>query len=54
MAYIMKWMEYFIYKFFLIIVTILVFSGCNKNNEAVKFYGNVDVRTVSLAFQVFG
>lgn len=42
------------YKFFLIIVTILVFSGCNKKDEAIKFYGNVDVRTVSLAFQVSG
>ena len=42
------------YKLFLIIVTILLFSGCNKNNETTKFYGNVDVRTVSLAFQVSG
>lgn len=30
-------------------------SGCNENgNENAKFYGNVDVRTVSLSFRVAG
>lgn len=34
---------------------LLLFSGCSdKKEQNVKFYGNVDVRTVSLAFQVSG
>lgn len=41
---------------YLILLTILtIFSGCLKNdNEETKFYGNVDIRTVSLAFRVGG
>ncbi|MFT7879498.1 MAG: HlyD family efflux transporter periplasmic adaptor subunit [Sulfurimonas sp.] len=34
---------------------LLLFSGCSdKKEQDVKFYGNIDVRTVSLAFQVSG
>ena len=37
------------------ILVLLVFSGCGvQSDKEVKFYGNVDVRTVSLAFQVSG
>lgn len=40
--------------FFAILIT-FGFSGCFKsNNKTHKFYGNVDVRTVSLAFRVSG
>lgn len=42
------------FKIFLIVLMIFTFSGCNKKNDDIKFYGNVDVRTVSLAFQVSG
>jgi len=41
-------------KIFLIVLMIFTFSSCNKKNKDIKFYGNVDVRTVSLAFQVSG
>ncbi|MBN2826110.1 MAG: efflux RND transporter periplasmic adaptor subunit [Campylobacterales bacterium] len=42
-------------KFFLIIVSIVMLSGCfQEEKENRKFYGNVDVRTVSLAFRVSG
>lgn len=43
-------------NFFLItVLTLLMLVGCNKKNDnELKFYGNVDVRTVSLAFQVSG
>ena len=42
-------------KLIFTIFIIFFFSGCfnNKNNET-KFYGNVDVRTVSLGFRVPG
>ncbi|QFR49405.1 HlyD family efflux transporter periplasmic adaptor subunit [Sulfurimonas lithotrophica] len=40
---------------FLFLVTIFFFNGCfNSNDKTQKFYGNVDVRTVSLAFRVSG
>lgn len=36
-------------------LVLLLFSGCSdKKENDLKFYGNVDVRTVSLAFQVSG
>jgi HlyD family secretion protein len=36
-------------------LVVLLFSGCSeKKDQDLKFYGNVDVRTVSLAFQVSG
>lgn len=36
-------------------LVLLLFNGCSdKKEKGVKFYGNVDVRTVSLAFQVSG
>ena len=36
-------------------LVLLLFSGCSDKKESdLKFYGNVDVRTVSLAFQVSG
>jgi HlyD family secretion protein len=42
-------------RYFLIILTILALSGCSKKDEnGVKFYGNIDVRTVSLGFEVSG
>ena len=40
---------------FLWILPLLLLAGCGtKDNTAAKFYGNVDVRTVSLAFRVPG
>lgn len=40
---------------FLTILIIFSFSGCfNSNDKEHKFYGNVDIRTVSLAFRVSG
>lgn len=34
---------------------LFILAGCSQNNkDTLKFYGNVDVRTVSLAFQVSG
>ncbi|RXJ87587.1 HlyD family efflux transporter periplasmic adaptor subunit [Arcobacter sp. CECT 8985] len=33
---------------------ILIFNGCTKDKQENKFYGNVDVRTVSLGFRVSG
>ena len=33
---------------------ILFFTACFNEEKEVKFYGNVDVRTVSLAFRVSG
>lgn len=42
-------------KYILIPLILLSLIGCNKKSESeVKFFGNVDVRTVSLAFQVPG
>ncbi len=36
-------------------LVLLLFNGCSdKKENDLKFYGNVDVRTVSLAFQVSG
>lgn len=36
-------------------LVLLLFNGCSDKKESdLKFYGNVDVRTVSLAFQVSG
>ena len=36
-------------------LVLLLFSGCSdKKENDLKFYGNVDVRTVSLAFHVSG
>lgn len=41
--------------YILIPLMLLALLGCNEKNEKeLKFYGNVDVRTVSLAFQVSG
>lgn len=43
------------FYFLIVIVTMLSFSGCyDTNNKETKFYGNVDVRTVSLGFRVAG
>ena len=33
---------------------LILFTACSKEYEETKFYGNVDVRTVSLAFRVSG
>lgn len=42
-------------KFLIMTLTLFMLVGCNKKNDKeLKFYGNVDVRTVSLAFQVPG
>lgn len=42
-------------KIFLAVVFTLSLSGCfDSKDKEVKFYGNVDVRTVSLAFRVSG
>ncbi|MCX6075877.1 MAG: HlyD family efflux transporter periplasmic adaptor subunit [Campylobacterales bacterium] len=42
-------------KYFLIVLIIVTLGGCYKKGEGeVKFYGNIDVRTVSLAFEVGG
>jgi len=42
-------------KLLLIAASILMLSGCFKGKEEkTKFYGNIDVRTVSLAFRVSG
>lgn len=42
-------------KLFLILPFCLIFfTSCSQKEEATKFYGNVDVRTVSLAFRVSG
>ncbi len=45
-------------RIFYILLTFFLaigFSGCfNSNGKEIKFYGNVDVRTVSLAFRVSG
>jgi len=42
-------------RYILIPLILLSLLGCNKKSDnALKFYGNVDVRTVSLAFQVSG
>ncbi len=36
-------------------LVMVLFTGCfNKKDNEIKFYGNVDVRTVSLAFRVSG
>ena len=44
-----------IYFVFMTVLLLLFLNGCNEGKEKVlKFYGNVDVRTVSLAFQVSG
>ena len=42
-------------RYILISFIIFMISGCDKKEDNdLKFYGNVDVRTVSLAFQVPG
>lgn len=42
-------------KILITALTLFMFVGCNKKSDnELKFYGNVDVRTVSLAFQVPG
>lgn len=44
-------------KFITLFIPILtlVFTGCfNENNQQTTFYGNVDLRTVSLGFRVSG
>lgn len=42
-------------RLFLTVFIILLLNGCSKkDDEVVKFYGNIDVRTVSLAFEVGG
>lgn len=42
-------------RYLLLVLVMLSLVGCNKKNDKeLKFYGNVDVRTVSLAFQVPG
>ena len=42
-------------KLFLFLPLCLIyFSGCYQEKKETKFYGNVDVRTVSLAFRVSG
>lgn len=42
-------------KLFVVLSIVLSFSGCyNSSEKTVKFYGNVDVRTLSLAFRVPG
>ena len=43
-------------KIFIIFsLVLLLFNGCSDEKKSdMKFYGNVDVRTVSLAFQVSG
>ncbi len=44
-------------KLFIIfnMIMIILLTGCNKTEDSdMKFYGNVDVRTVSLAFRVPG
>lgn len=42
-------------KLFLFIPIFLIyFTGCTQEKKETKFYGNVDVRTVSLAFRVSG
>ena len=42
-------------KLFLLLPFFLIFfTACSKEYEETKFYGNVDVRTVSLAFRVSG
>ncbi|WP_044415426.1 biotin/lipoyl-binding protein [Halarcobacter anaerophilus] len=42
------------YLFILPIVALLFLSGCFKEDEKTQFYGNVDLRTVSLGFRVSG
>jgi HlyD family secretion protein len=44
-------------KFLLFIFTLIIaiyFSGCLKEDKETRFYGNVDLRTVSLGFRVSG
>lgn len=36
------------------IIILIFFTGCLKKEDETKFYGNVDLRTVSLAFRVSG
>jgi len=44
-----------VFKIIFIFMFIFGFSGCfNSSDKEVKFYGNVDVRTLSLAFRVSG
>lgn len=45
--------NYFFYSIILLILS-SSFSGCINNNDETKFYGNVDIRTVSLGFRVGG
>lgn len=47
--------SYFNSKTFFLVLALLLLSACaDKRSEEGKFYGNVDVRTLSLAFQVSG
>ena len=42
-------------KLFLFLpICLIYFTGCYQEKKETKFYGNVDVRTVSLAFRVSG
>lgn len=42
-------------KFIFVVILAFLFSGCFDSDEKThKFYGNVDVRTLSLAFRVSG
>lgn len=44
-----------LFNIFLFAILIFGFSGCfDKDDKTKKFYGNVDVRTVSLAYRVSG
>lgn len=40
--------------FLLLLFCLIYFTGCYQEKKETKFYGNVDVRTVSLAFRVSG
>ncbi len=41
-------------SFLFLPIFIIFFTGCFQEKKEVKFFGNVDVRTVSLAFRVSG
>ena len=42
-------------KLFLFLpIYLIFFTGCFQEKKEIKFFGNVDVRTVSLAFRVSG
>ncbi len=46
-------MKKFLLFIFILIISIY-FSGCLKEDKETRFYGNVDLRTVSLGFRVSG